>query len=574
MSELGWLVALRIWNKDAPSWCVPRKNTEGYKAVQRIRKGEKIKTAKEIIAELEKKAEKPKVVKKTIRISLDKPAAEGGKLPTETNVAKETKKEMNLKTNSADAKEVKATEMEPKMSQLLYTDFKMGTETYFDICELQGENLGEVARRGQETDASNENLVPNKWVLSPVERKTVRKYEDGGYITKGGPKTAPKLIKAGPLSMINTPPNLTQALVAGLKKLGYKDDIKFFHGESKKTAFGELTPIEKRKSPTPDEKSKTLAEKEKKSKKEVDIIDAIAKDERVSKLADKLDDMKEKLFKGGMTREQATKLQADIDDTQKQLEKIRKKVKAELNRVNAPETKSADAKEVKATEMNQYQQNYAKRLEDDKVAQQLLAEKPYLRELLNGYMLMWIRASATSSKHYMARVKRLDNGDYSVETLITRPTVDTSYLMANEKIDTYVVKPTNIGAPGKLMSKSGTPLEKKLVEAQRIGESMRYINANQTPAKRETQEELRDRYIEETERLIRDYTNALPEKYRNMTQFSPEVRALPDDAMGQLVRATLPRLHEPRVLLERLKGDDWKTVVKEMRKRELAQKRK
>jgi hypothetical protein len=233
-------------------------------------------------------------------------------------------------TKSADAKEVKATETEPKMSQLLYTDFKMGTETYFDIWELQGENLVEVARLGQETDAANENFVPNKWVLSPVERKTVRKYEDGGYITKGGPKTAPKLIKAGPLSMINTPPNLTQALVAGLKKLGYKDDIKFFHGESKKTAFGELTPIEKRKAPTPDEKSKTLAEKEKKSKKEVDIFDALAKDERVSKLADKLDDMKEKLFKGGMTREQATKLQADIDDTQKQLEKMRKKVKAEL----------------------------------------------------------------------------------------------------------------------------------------------------------------------------------------------------------------------------------------------------
>jgi hypothetical protein len=111
MSELGWIVALRIWNKDAPSWCVPRKNTEGYKAVQRIRKGEKIKTAKELIAELEKKTEKPKVVRKTIRISLDKPAAEGGKSLTETNVAKETEKEMKMKTKMDDTKEVKASEM-------------------------------------------------------------------------------------------------------------------------------------------------------------------------------------------------------------------------------------------------------------------------------------------------------------------------------------------------------------------------------------------------------------------------------------------------------------------------------
>lgn len=92
---LPWLVALRIWNKDAPSWCIPRKDTEGYKAVQRIRKGEK-----------------PKVVKKTIRISLDKPVAEGGKSSTETNVEKETKKEM--KTNQTSAKEVKASEMEEK----------------------------------------------------------------------------------------------------------------------------------------------------------------------------------------------------------------------------------------------------------------------------------------------------------------------------------------------------------------------------------------------------------------------------------------------------------------------------
>lgn len=69
---LTWIVALKVFNAGSPSWCIPRKGTVGHKAVERIRKGEKVETPKEIMDRLERKTEgKSKKVKKSQTISLD-----------------------------------------------------------------------------------------------------------------------------------------------------------------------------------------------------------------------------------------------------------------------------------------------------------------------------------------------------------------------------------------------------------------------------------------------------------------------------------------------------------------------
>lgn len=69
---LPWIVALRVFNAGSPSWCIPRKGTVGHSTVERIRKGEKVKSPKEIIDELERKTTgKSKKEKKEMRIKLD-----------------------------------------------------------------------------------------------------------------------------------------------------------------------------------------------------------------------------------------------------------------------------------------------------------------------------------------------------------------------------------------------------------------------------------------------------------------------------------------------------------------------
>lgn len=75
---LPWITALRVFNAGKPEWCVPRKGTRGHETVQRIRQGEKMKTPKELLAELEKKTRgtsplagrKPKTPKTSMRIDL------------------------------------------------------------------------------------------------------------------------------------------------------------------------------------------------------------------------------------------------------------------------------------------------------------------------------------------------------------------------------------------------------------------------------------------------------------------------------------------------------------------------
>lgn len=70
---LPWIVALKVYNAGSPSWCIPRKGTAGHATVDRIRKGEKAKTMKEVRDELEKKTRaKPKTEKKSMSISLNK----------------------------------------------------------------------------------------------------------------------------------------------------------------------------------------------------------------------------------------------------------------------------------------------------------------------------------------------------------------------------------------------------------------------------------------------------------------------------------------------------------------------
>ena len=66
---LTWIVGLRVFNQGKSEWCIPRKGTRGYETVQRIREGEKMKTPKELLAELEKKT-KPKMPKTSMKIDL------------------------------------------------------------------------------------------------------------------------------------------------------------------------------------------------------------------------------------------------------------------------------------------------------------------------------------------------------------------------------------------------------------------------------------------------------------------------------------------------------------------------
>ena len=66
---LTYLAALKVFNAGSPSWCVPRRNTEGANMIQKIRKGEKVKTTKELREELEKKT-KSSLPKTSMKISL------------------------------------------------------------------------------------------------------------------------------------------------------------------------------------------------------------------------------------------------------------------------------------------------------------------------------------------------------------------------------------------------------------------------------------------------------------------------------------------------------------------------
>ena len=69
---LTWFEALKRYNAGSPSWCLPRKNTVGYDAVMRIRKGEDVKTPKQIIDELERKTKgRPKKEKKSVKVDLN-----------------------------------------------------------------------------------------------------------------------------------------------------------------------------------------------------------------------------------------------------------------------------------------------------------------------------------------------------------------------------------------------------------------------------------------------------------------------------------------------------------------------
>lgn len=72
MPEMSYLNALKLWNLGMPSWCVPRKGTEGYKSVMRIRKGEPVDTPKEIIDRLERKTKgRSKKERRSAKISLE-----------------------------------------------------------------------------------------------------------------------------------------------------------------------------------------------------------------------------------------------------------------------------------------------------------------------------------------------------------------------------------------------------------------------------------------------------------------------------------------------------------------------
>lgn len=68
---LTYITALKVFNQGSPSWCVPRKGTEGAKRVERIRKGEKMESPKEIMDRLERKTVGRSKPKRAMKISLD-----------------------------------------------------------------------------------------------------------------------------------------------------------------------------------------------------------------------------------------------------------------------------------------------------------------------------------------------------------------------------------------------------------------------------------------------------------------------------------------------------------------------
>jgi hypothetical protein len=68
---LPYLVALKVFNQGSPSWCIPRKGTAGAQRIERIRKGEKLETPKEIMDRLERKTVGRSKPRKAMKISLD-----------------------------------------------------------------------------------------------------------------------------------------------------------------------------------------------------------------------------------------------------------------------------------------------------------------------------------------------------------------------------------------------------------------------------------------------------------------------------------------------------------------------
>lgn len=100
MPEISWIEALKRYNLGGTAWCIPKKGTPAYDVIMKIRKGEDVKTPKELIAELERKTGgKPKAEKKSMTISLEeKPKAEAPKPKKEKKPkAEKPKKEKKSK---------------------------------------------------------------------------------------------------------------------------------------------------------------------------------------------------------------------------------------------------------------------------------------------------------------------------------------------------------------------------------------------------------------------------------------------------------------------------------------------
>lgn len=72
---MSWIDAMRVYNAGMPSWCIPRKGTQPYEIVMKIRRGETAETPKQIIDRLERKTigKGKKEEKKSMSISLEEP---------------------------------------------------------------------------------------------------------------------------------------------------------------------------------------------------------------------------------------------------------------------------------------------------------------------------------------------------------------------------------------------------------------------------------------------------------------------------------------------------------------------
>ena len=65
---MKWMEALKAWNKSQPKWSIPKKDTEGYKAVRMLMDGETKAPKKTKATKAKKDDAKPKTTKATKNI--------------------------------------------------------------------------------------------------------------------------------------------------------------------------------------------------------------------------------------------------------------------------------------------------------------------------------------------------------------------------------------------------------------------------------------------------------------------------------------------------------------------------
>lgn len=147
--------------------------------------------------------------------------------------------------------------------------------------------------------------------------------------------------------------------------------------------------------------------------------------------------------------------------------------------INISKTNEKEDKPKKVMELTRFEKNYPKQLAESKKAQEYLDKHPSIKKLLDGYMLMFVKPTSTSGNSYLARVKRQEDGDYLVETLLTKK--DTlSRILENDKMERFISKAGLEGSPSKLYSPTTKKeLKKAITKAQQYDHIVTLIKPNE-----------------------------------------------------------------------------------------------